>query len=61
MDPIVIFTICFFSSLAGIAVAGLVSCSDWYEHRRALRQLRYDAELRAYRRALQEAEREDRR
>ncbi len=53
------------SDLFGVAIVAIVvippialavAGSDWYEHRRALRKLRYEAELRAHQRALRESE-----
>lgn len=46
----------FFATAVVFSAAALMSSSDWYQHRRALRQLRYEAEIRALARALREGE-----
>lgn len=42
-------------AITPIALAAVAN-TDWYEHRLALRKLRYEAELRAHQRALRESE-----
>lgn len=46
-----IFCVVMAAAVAIPPIALAVSNSDWYEHRRALRKLRYEAELRAHQRA----------